>query len=89
MSLLHEKCSDSVHTGLDLFSLPPTQTGVQDGMWMEYHPLATLAPAAPFELTISSTTEDYLDLSNTLLHLRAKITNADGNGVISWEDKLP
>ena len=78
MALIHEKSCESVNTGLDLFSVPPTQTAVQDGMWVEYHPLATLAPAAPIEFTISGATGDYLDLSNTFLHLRAKITKPDG-----------
>ena len=82
MALLHEKSCESVHTGLDLFALPPTQTAVQDGLWVEYHPLATLAPSAPVEFSISGATADYLDLSNTFLHLEAKITNADGSNLI-------
>ena len=81
MALLHEKSCESVHTGLDLFALPPTQTAVQDGLWVEYHPLATLAPAAPVEFSISGATADYLDLSNTFLHLEAKITNEDGTNL--------
>ena len=83
MALLHEKSCESVHTGLDLFALPPTQTAVQDGLWVEYHPLATLAPSAPVEFSISGATSDYLDLSNTFLHLEAKITNADGGNLIA------
>ena len=61
MALVHEKSCESVHTGLDLFALPPTQTAVQDGMWVEFHPLATLAQGAPVEFAISGATSDYLD----------------------------
>ena len=89
MSLVHEKSCESVHTGLDLFSLPPTQTSVQDGLWVEYHPLATLAPSAPIEFTVSGATADYLDLSNTYLNLRAKIIRADGTNLEVNTDVAP
>ena len=78
MSLVHTKSCESVHTGLDLFALPPTQTAVQDGLWVEYHPLATLAPGAPIEFAVSGATADYLDLSNTYLHVKAKVLRQDG-----------
>ena len=78
MSLVHPKSCESVHTGLDLFSLPPTQTAVQDGLWVEYHPLATLAPNAPIEFAVSGATSDYIDLSNTYLHVKAKVLKHDG-----------
>ncbi|KAK7095801.1 hypothetical protein V1264_005166 [Littorina saxatilis] len=81
MALAHPQSCESVHTGLDLFSVPPTQTAVQEGMFVEYHPLATLAPGAPIEFTISGATSEYLDLSNTYLHVRAKITKADGTNL--------
>ncbi|KAK7098204.1 hypothetical protein V1264_002556 [Littorina saxatilis] len=79
MALAHPQSCESVHTGLDLFSVPPTQTAVQEGMFVEYHPLATLAPGAPIEFTISGATSEYLDLSNT--YVRAKITKADGTNL--------
>ncbi|KAK7087759.1 uncharacterized protein F54H12.2-like [Littorina saxatilis] len=81
MALAHPQSCESVHTGLDLFSVPPTQTAVQEGMFVENHPLATLAPGAPIEFTISGATSEYLDLSNTYLHVRAKITKADGTNL--------
>ena len=79
MSLIHTKSCESVHTGLDLFALPPTQTAVQDGLWVEYHPLATLAVGAPIEFAVSGATADYLDLSNTFLHVKAKVLKHNGD----------
>ena len=78
MSLVHTKSCESVHTGLDLFALPPTQTAVQDGLWVEYHPLATLAAGAPIEFAVSGATADYIDLSNTYLYVKAKVLRQDG-----------
>ena len=89
MALLHEKSCESVHTGLDLFSLPPTQTAVQDGQWVEFFPLATLAPGAPMEFCISGATSDYLDLSNTFLYLKAKIKQANGNVLAADAEVAP
>ena len=78
MSLVHTKSCESVHTGLDLFALPPTQTAVQDGLWVEYYPLATLAAGAPIEFAVSGATADYIDLSNTYLYVKAKVLRQDG-----------
>ena len=58
---------------LDLFSVPPTQTSVENGTWVEYHPLTTVGDGSPIEFDISGTGEDYIDLANTMLYVQAKI----------------
>jgi len=63
---------------LDLFSVPPTQTSVENGTWVEYHPLTTVGDGSPIEFDISGTGEDYVDLANTMLYVQAKITKEDG-----------
>ena len=78
MALLHPLSCESVNTGLDLFSLPPTQTSLESGQLTEHFPVAALTPSAPIEFIIRGSGEEYLDLSNTLLHIRAKITKNDG-----------
>ena len=79
MALLHPLSAESASSELDIFSLPMTQTMIEDGHFVEYFPLATLAPGAPIEFRISGDTGDYLDLTNSFLHVRAKITKADGS----------
>ena len=66
---------------LDLFSVPPTQTSVENGTWVEYHPLTTVGDGSPIEFDISGTGEDYIDLANTMLYVQAKITKQDGNNL--------
>lgn len=78
MALLHEKSCPSADSGLDLFAVPPTQTSIEEGSFVEYHPLSTLSQNAPIEFHVSGGTGDYLDLSNTLLHVKAKVTKIDG-----------
>ena len=89
MALVHPKSCESVLSGLDLFSVPPTQTAVDEGQFVEFHPLASLAPAAPIEFAISGATSEYLDLSNTYLHVRAKVSLANGNNLPADTDAVP
>jgi len=63
---------------LDLFSVPPIQTSVENGTWVEYYPLTTVGDGSPIEFDISGTGEDYIDLANTMLYVQAKITKEDG-----------
>ena len=86
MALVHPKSCESVHTGLDLFSVPPTQTAVEEGAFVEYHPLSSLSPSASIEFHISRATTEYLDLSNTYLHVRAKVTKPDGTNLDAGAD---
>jgi len=58
---------------LDLFSVPPTQTSVENGTWVEYHPLSAVGDGPPIEFDISGTSEDYIYL--------AKITKQDGTNL--------
>ena len=66
---------------LDLFSVPPTQTSIENGTWVEYHPLTTVGDGSPIEYDISGTGEDYVDLANTMLYVQAKITKQDGTNL--------
>ena len=79
MSLLHPQSSESVHSGLDLFSLPITQTSIEEGHFVEIFPLATLSHGAPIEFAVSGETQDYLDLSNTYLHIQVQVQRGDGS----------
>ena len=61
--------------------MPPTQTSIEHGQWVEHHPLATITESGPIEFSISGSGEDYLDLANTLLYVRAQIVKADGTNL--------
>ena len=57
-----------VKSELDLFTVPPTQTSVEHGCTMDYHPVSTLTDNGPIEFNIPGSGEDYIDLTNTFLH---------------------
>ena len=57
------------------------QTAVKDGQFVEFHPLSSLSPSAPTEFAISGGGTECLDVNNTYLHVRAKVTQADGTSL--------
>lgn len=54
---------------------------IERGHWAQYYPLATLTEGGPIEFAVSGSGEDYLDLSNTLLEVKAKIVKGTGNAL--------
>lgn len=81
MSLLHQKSSECALSELDLFSAPMTQLSIEDKKYQECQPLSALNDNAPIEFFIPGDGEKYLDLNDTLLHLRVKITAKDGTNI--------
>jgi len=81
MAFIHEQSCECTKTELDLFAVPPTQTSMESGNWIEYHPLTSVADGSPIEFEISGTDEDYIDFGNSLLYVKAKITRADGTNL--------
>ena len=77
MAFIHENSCECAKSELDLFAVPPTQTSIESGMYVEYHPISSLSNGAPIEFDVSSSGDDYIDLTNSLLHVRAKIIKAD------------
>ena len=77
-SLIHPSSSESVTSQLDLLSVPPTQTSLEDGLFTEYRPLSMLTSAGPVEFCIAAESSNYIDLANTFQYVRASVMQADG-----------
>ncbi|XP_078693744.1 uncharacterized protein F54H12.2-like [Branchiostoma floridae x Branchiostoma belcheri] len=78
MAHVHPLSCSCTKSELDLFEVPPTQTSIVDGRWVEYHPVASLAESSPIEFDIPGAGEEFTDLSQTQLYVRAKIVRATG-----------
>ena len=78
MAMIDSKLCICVNSELDLFGVPPTQTSMEHGTTVEYHPVAALIDSAPIEFNVSGSGEVYVDLTNSFLHVTAKITYEDG-----------
>ena len=81
MALLHTNSCECTKSELDLFSLPPTQTSIDKGQWVEYHPISTISNGGPIEFFIPGSSEEYMDLNQTQLYIKAKITKSDGSNL--------
>jgi hypothetical protein len=78
MAFIHEGGCECAKSELDLFSIRATQTGVDSGMYVDYHPVSSITGGAPIEFDVNATGMEYLDLTNSLLHVRAKIVKTNG-----------
>ena len=79
MAMIDSNSCICVNSELDLFGVPPTQTSVEHGTTVEYHPVAALIDSAPIEFNVPGSGEAYVDLTNSFLHVRAKIAYEDGS----------
>ena len=78
MAFVHRQSCEGVNSELDLFAVPPTQTSIEDGRWVEHQPLTFLDSGGPIEFVIPGTGDAYLDLANTHLLIRAKVVRGAG-----------
>ncbi|GFX27769.1 uncharacterized protein F54H12.2 [Trichonephila clavipes] len=78
---------ECVKSELELFNLPGTQAVIQDGQWKQFHSLSNVFDNTPVEFNISGSAEDYIDLSQTQLYVKAKIVKVD-NTPITKDDTI-
>ena len=78
MSLVDTNSCICVKSELDIFSVPPTQTSIEDGIVVDYHPIASLVDTGPIEFDIPASVEHYLDLAHVYLHLAVKLRRMMG-----------
>jgi len=81
MAFISDQLCECLNSELDLFSVPLTQTSVENGNWVEYHLLTNVGDDSPIEFDINGTSEDYIDFANTMLLVRAKIVQLDGTNI--------
>ena len=81
MAFVHQQSCEGVKSELDLFSLPATQTSIEHAQWVEHRPVASIGSGAPIEFLLPGSGDDYLDVANTYLLVRARVTKANGNDI--------
>ena len=81
MALLHDHSSECTKSELDLFTVPPTQTSVEKGQWVEYHPISSITDGGPIEFFVPGSGDEYTDPSQTQLYVKAQIVRGDGSAI--------
>ena len=77
MALSHPQSVQGLNSGLDLYSVPATDTSLLHGArWIEYSPL--VPGVDPIEFTIPKGTTSFIDLSKTQLLVELQILKATG-----------
>jgi hypothetical protein len=88
MAFVHDSSAECTKSELDLFQVEPTQVSVEEGTDHDYHPLSSLTDASDIEFLVNGSS-DYVDLNNSFLYIKAKITKADGSNLDADEATAP
>ena len=88
MYFLHPASSACCKTELDLFSVNPTQTSVEENNFICVNPIHSITNIdVPLEFNIPGTSDQYLDPSNVFLYLKVKLVNAQGGSDLPSADE--
>ena len=88
-TFVHQHSHECAKSELDLFSIPSTQTSVEKGSLVPYQPIASITDGGPIEFYVPGSGDEYIDLPQTQIYIRAKITNADGTNLAADEPVGP
>jgi len=90
MAFVHNQSCECLKSELDLFSVSPTQTSIESGSFVEYHPIASITnDSSTIEFVIPGSGQDYCDLASTQLYVRAEITKATGLPLAATDEVGP
>lgn len=80
-----------VKSELDIFYVPPTNSSVESGAWVQYSPIASIEKNNPIEFNVTSTENEYIHLNKTLLFLNvhfSKIPDKTSNEASSSSSEV-
>ena len=78
MSYVHPFSKRCDKSKIDLFSVPPTQQSLERGRWIDYAPLSSVENPDSAITYLIAGTDEYIDLSKTILTVRGEVTKGDG-----------
>ena len=87
MSYVHPFSKRCDKSEVDLFRVPPTQQSLERGRWIDYAPLSSVENANSAITFLIAGTDEYVDLSKTILTVAGKITKKDGESKLDGNDQ--
>ena len=82
MSYVHPFSKRCDKSEIDLFSVPPTQQSLERARWIDYAPLSSVENPDSAITYLIAGTDEYIDLSKTILTVSGKIT-AEGGATLT------
>ena len=87
MSYVHPFSKRCDKSEVDLFKVPPTQQSLERGRWIDYAPLSSVENDNSAITFLIAGTDEYIDLSKTILTVTGKITKKDGTSKLDGNDQ--
>ena len=90
--LIRPNSAELTTSQLDLLSVSPSQTNLDEGSFTEYHPVSVLTSTGRIEFTIRAENSDYINLANTFFYVsvtRASVTVADVDNLAADAEIAP
>ena len=87
MSYVHPFSKRCDKSEVDLFRVPPTQQSLERGRWIDYAPLSSVENANSAITFLIAGTDEYIDLSKTILTVTGKITKKDATSKLDSNDQ--
>ena len=87
MSYVHPFSKRCDKSEVDLFRVPPTQQSLERGRWIDYAPLSSVENANSAITFLIAGTDEYIDLSKTILTVTGKITKKDATTKLDGNDQ--
>lgn len=82
MALINSLSTPSIRGEADLFTVPSTDTTVENSLYVEYKPTVNIQDSdAKLEFKISGNSNQYLDLFDSFLYVRVKVVSEDGSNL--------
>ena len=83
MSYVHPFSKRCDKSEVDLFSVPPTQQSLERGRWIDYAPISSVQNPDTAITFLIAGTDEYIDLSKTILTVTGKVTLKDGTSKLA------
>ena len=78
MALIHPDTAEVLKSELELFSVYPTQTSLEETRYVQYFPTTTLDRGGPITFNIPSTEKEYIDPRKVFLYMKIRILDESG-----------
>ena len=78
MSLIDDNSEECCTSPLEWFKIMPTQTTIEKSIDVEQQSLTSLRDGATIEFYVAASNDEYIDLENSRLYVKCKVTRDDG-----------